>query len=69
MLKGRQATVMAILVDSNLVKSKNEARRLIMQGGVYLDGIRIEKEDAVINREGILKVGKRKFLKIIINIS
>jgi tyrosyl-tRNA synthetase len=66
-LKDKQATVVAILVDSNLVKSKNEARRLIMQGGVYLDGIRIEKEDAVINREGILKVGKRKFLKIIIN--
>jgi tyrosyl-tRNA synthetase len=53
-----------ILIESGLVSSKNEVRRLIAGGGIYLDGERIDKEDAVINKAGVLKVGKRRFLKL-----
>jgi len=51
-----------------LVFSSSEARRLIKQGGVYLDGKRVDDENLEICLEGekLLKVGKRKFLKIII---
>jgi len=63
-LKDRKSNIIDILMDSGLTASKNEARRLIKQGGVYLDGKRLDKEDVVINREGILKAGKRRFLKL-----
>ncbi|MBI5144932.1 MAG: tyrosine--tRNA ligase [Candidatus Omnitrophica bacterium] len=53
-----------ILLDSGLVKTKNEARRLIKQGSVWLDDLRIEKEDALMQNPGILKAGKRRFLKL-----
>jgi len=58
-------TVIDIIISSGLVSSRNEARRLIQQGGVALGTERIDKEDAVIDKEGILKVGKRRFLKLV----
>jgi tyrosyl-tRNA synthetase len=57
-------TILEILSESGLVSSKNEARRLIQQGGVSIDGIRIDKENAVLDKRGILKAGKRRFLKL-----
>ncbi len=64
-LKKQKSSIIDIILDSGLTESKNEARRLIQQGGVSLDGERLDKEDIVIDKEGILKVGKRRFLKII----
>lgn len=64
-LKKQKSGLTDILLDSGLTASKNEARRLIQQGGVSLDGERLDKEDVVIDKEGILKVGKRRFLKLI----
>ncbi|OGX15687.1 MAG: tyrosine--tRNA ligase [Omnitrophica WOR_2 bacterium RBG_13_41_10] len=64
-IKGKSLSIVEILTESGLVGSKNEARRLIQQGGVYLDGEKISKEDTVISKEGILKAGKRRFLKLI----
>lgn len=58
-------TIVEILLDSGLVASKNEARRLIQQGGVSLDGEKIESESAIIDKGGILKVGKRRFIKLL----
>jgi tyrosyl-tRNA synthetase len=63
-LEGKESNVIDILVDSGLTSSKNEARRLIQQGGVYLDGVRLDKEDSPVDKKGILKVGKRRFLKL-----
>lgn len=44
-----------------------EARRLIKNGGVSLDGKKItdHKENLVITKASILKVGKRCFIKLI----
>lgn len=55
---------MDILLNSGMANSKNDARRLISQGGVYFDGTRIGSESEIIDREGVLKVGKRRFLKL-----
>jgi len=63
-LKNKKSDIISILLDSGLITSKNEARRLIKQGGVYLDGKRLDEETAVIAQEGVLKVGKRRFLRI-----
>lgn len=64
-LEGKSFTLIDILIDSGLTVSKNEARRLICQGGVYFDGERVDKEEAVMDKEGIIKVGKRRFLKLV----
>jgi tyrosyl-tRNA synthetase len=62
-LKEKQ-NVLDVIIENGLASSKNEARRLIAQGGVYLDGERIDKEDVVLDKPGVLKVGKRRFLKL-----
>ena len=55
------------MVESGLVTVKGEARRLIRQGGVKLDGKTIHDEllEIEVENERILKVGKRKFLKLL----
>lgn len=59
-------TILTILLNSGLVKSGNEARRLLRQKAVVFNNARIEKENFIPQQSGILKVGKRRFLKLII---
>jgi len=56
-----------LILEVKFAHSKSEARRLIVQGGVSVDGEKIEDIAALIrtDKEKILKVGKRKFIKII----
>ena len=57
-----------LLADTGLAASKGEARRLIEQGGVRVDGEKATavNADIAIDGEGVLlQVGKRKFLKLI----
>ncbi len=54
-----------VLKEAGLVKSTSEARRLIKQGAVSLDGKKITREEVSLDRpEVVLKVGKRRFLRI-----
>lgn len=59
--------ILKLLTDTKLVASNGEARRMIEQGGVSIDGMRIDSDKAVVTiRDGVIvKVGKRKFLKVI----
>jgi len=61
-----QKTIVAILTESKLAASGNEARRLIKQGAVTFDNQKIEKEDFVPKAGGILKAGSRRFLRIVL---
>jgi len=55
-----------VVVAAGLVPSKSEARRLIAQGGVYVNGERVTDHAAVLPRgEHIVKVGKRRFVRIL----
>lgn len=60
--------IVRLLTISGMAKSSSEARRLIQQGAVILDEERItDPEKELTIREGaILKVGKRRFTKIVI---
>jgi len=53
-----------VLIEARIVFSKNEARRLIKQGAISHDGIKINDENWLVQK-GILKVGKRRFLRLI----
>jgi len=61
--------IVKLLTSTKLCSSSSEARRLIKQGGVYIDNQRIEDENLRVDVEGekLIKVGKRKFLKIVGN--
>ena len=56
-----------LLTDAGLTASKGEARRLIEQGGVKVNGEKASAANAdidVTNEGVLLQVGKRKFLKV-----
>jgi len=57
--------IVKLMVLAGLAKSNGEARRLIKGGGVYLENEKITDEDfeIALPGEGILKVGKRRFLR------
>jgi tyrosyl-tRNA synthetase len=67
-VKPAEILLLDLMVDQNIFPSRGEAKRVIRQGGVYLDGQRIEdiqfKIDMKKASEVILKVGKKKFYKI-----
>ncbi len=54
-----------LLVKLNFVPSKGEAKRLIAGGGVKFDGEKIAEAQILIEKEGILQAGKRKYAKIV----
>jgi len=56
-----------LLIATKTATSKNEARRLITQGGVSIDGEKIDNAftEVEISGEKVLKVGKRKFARIL----
>jgi len=54
------------IVDMELVKSRSEFLRLIRQGGVRLNGEKIDEEDLnrILIDSDVIKIGKKTFLKI-----
>jgi len=59
--------VSAVLVGSGIVKSKNEARRLIDQGAVRVDNEKVSADGPAHVKKGgsVLQAGRRHFLKLI----
>lgn len=56
-----------ILKKGNFVKSNSEARRLIEQGGISLNGQKVELHQQLHLKDGdVLKVGKRRYAKVIL---
>ena len=60
-----------ILVDNGLIKSKREARTLITQGSISVNGFKVEdtdfvikKDDAIENEVSIIKKGKKTYYVI-----
>ncbi|MFL0268166.1 tyrosine--tRNA ligase [Candidatus Clostridium radicumherbarum] len=61
-----EETLIEILMNSNLISSKSEAKRLIAQGGIKLNGEKIfDAMKLNFNNNDILQVGKRKFIKLL----
>ncbi len=64
--EGDSVWLPGLLRDLGLLKSSGKGRRMIRQGGVYIDGARVEDENFAIpeNRAVVLKVGKRIFARV-----
>ncbi|MEP0804488.1 MAG: tyrosine--tRNA ligase [Chloroflexota bacterium] len=57
-------TVLDVILAAEMASSRSEARRLIDQKGVRLDGEVLERGDVPFPHPGVLQVGKRKFLRV-----
>ena len=63
--------IVQIMVQAGLASSNNEARRLIAQGGVRLDGQRVDNPDLVLRleRPTVIQVGRRRFVRLVPRLS
>ncbi len=60
--------IIQIVVQAGLLPSKGEARRKLQEGAIYLDGQRVSDPELIVkpgNQPIILKVGKRRFLRLV----
>ncbi|MFN3337472.1 MAG: tyrosine--tRNA ligase [Thermomicrobium sp.] len=62
-----RARVIDYIVRAGFARTNNEARRLVLQGGVRLDGQRIDDPEAVLDLHEpiVLQVGKRRFARLL----
>lgn len=65
-VSGDEIWIVDLLDESGMVDSRGEAKRLLKQGGVYLDGERLEgfDHDIPLDQEYTLKVGKHSFRRV-----
>jgi len=66
----KEAPLVQVMTECGIFPSRGEAKRVIQQGGVYLDGKRVEdiayRIDFAAKPEYVLKVGKKNFYKLIL---
>ncbi|MCI0371420.1 MAG: tyrosine--tRNA ligase [candidate division NC10 bacterium] len=62
-----EAWLVALLAAAGACPSRSEARRVILQGGVTVDGVQVREETyrLPLDREHLVQVGKRRFLRVI----
>lgn len=61
---GGEVDLVELLVAAELAPSKAEARRLIAQGAVSIDGTKVSAQHAVIGEGAVLRAGRRRFVRI-----
>jgi tyrosyl-tRNA synthetase len=66
-LSPKKLYLVHLIAKTGLAKSGGEARKLIRAGAVSIDGDRVDDENIEfdLDREVVLKVGKRRFLKLL----
>ncbi|HEV2420341.1 MAG TPA: tyrosine--tRNA ligase [Candidatus Acidoferrales bacterium] len=69
--RGGPKRVSVLLVDLNLVSSRAEAERLIKQGGLEIDGRRVDdvKHEIDLSKDGssfLIRAGKKRFLRVMV---
>jgi tyrosyl-tRNA synthetase len=57
--------LVSVLVESNLVSSKSEARRVVEQGGVKINGVAIRDISYTVSPDSVLQKGKINFIQIL----
>ncbi len=59
--------ILDLISNSKILSSKNQIRRLVRQGAVEFCSEKITDDKYTVKSNGVLKVGKKKFFKIIVN--
>ena len=65
-----EVLVVDMLAQLSIISSKSEARRLIEQGGIFVDNKKVElvteKIDLNSKKEFVVKKGKKTYIKVIV---
>lgn len=63
-LPEQEMTIVDVVALAGMVSSKKEAKKMIEQGGIYIDGERVAgfADKADFSKKRLIKVGKRKFM-------
>jgi len=63
----QRSRIIELIVRAGFARSNNEARRLVTQGGVRLDGRRVDDPEEVVELDEpiVLQVGKRRFARLV----
>ena len=56
--------ILDLLLELNFIQSKGEGKRLIQGGGVKFEGEKISEPTFLVEKEGIIQAGKRKFARL-----
>ena len=66
-LNDKELSILDLILKVKFALSKGEAKRLVSQGGVSINGKKVSDINSIIQIENgmILKVGKRKFIKLV----
>lgn len=64
---GQEITVLELVMQTGSQASRSEARRLIAQGAVYLDDVRLDDQLATVTpmAQQVLRVGKRQWWRVV----
>lgn len=62
---GFDADLSRLLVDADLAGSRAEARRLLSQGAVEIDGRRVNEERVRLAYGAVIRAGRRRFARLI----
>jgi len=60
-----QRDITSLLVEAGLAKSRSEANRLLAQGAIEVDGKKVSTSLVSLKDGSIIKVGKRRFLRMV----
>src|SRR5690606_25365019 len=63
--KPQNRDLISVLIETNLSSSKSEARRIVEQGGVKVDGEVVKDASFILPPNSTLQKGKINFIKII----
>jgi tyrosyl-tRNA synthetase len=63
-MSASSTNIVDVLVETGLAGSKSEARRLIEQGGVEINGVKVSNVAEEVPENAIIKKGKRDFIKL-----
>jgi tyrosyl-tRNA synthetase len=58
-------SILDVLVESGLVSSKSEGKRMFSQNAVRFDGQTLSDPEAALTLGGVLQVGKRRYLRVV----
>ena len=61
----QRVLISEVLVETLAARSRGEAKRLISQGAVEIDGQKVNSESVELREGSIIKVGRRRFIKIV----
>jgi len=62
--QGRLSEYIQLLVSAGYAASGSELRRMVTQGGVRKNGIRVDSVEETVHSGDVLKIGKHRFVKI-----